>query len=112
MRQAGDGQGSLRRIYKPDDQVSVHFNVNEENIASGGVSVAIQLEEGAPWQTLGSNIDAAKAFTFPIPDANTNSARIRVQALDKAGNLGEIIAAETFRIRNTIDAGETVIEFD
>ena len=112
VRQAGDGQGSLRRIYKPDDQVTVNFTVNEENIAAGGVSVAIQLEEDAPWQSLGSNLDTNKAFSFPIPNANTNSARIRVQALDKAGNLGEIIAAETFRIRNTIDGGETVIEFD
>ena len=112
LRQAGNGDATLRRIYKPADQVSVAFNVNDENIGNGAVTVQLQIEEGAPWQNLGSGLPADKAFTFAIPDANTDTARIRVQALDQAGNLGEVLAAETFRIRNTIDGGQVTIEFE
>lgn len=112
IRQASDNDNSLRRVYKPGDQVNVHFNVKDENIASGAASVQIQLEQGAPWQSLGADLAVNRPFTFAIPDANTDTARIRVQVLDKAGNLGEVTAAETFRIRNTIDGGEVTIELD
>ncbi|TVR42610.1 MAG: hypothetical protein EA402_11395 [Planctomycetota bacterium] len=112
VRQAGSGESSLRRIYKPGDRVTVQFAVKDENIGEDAASVQIQLEQGAPWQSLGSGLPADRPFTFAIPDANTDTARIRVQVLDRAGNLGEAIAGETFRIRNVIEAGEVTIELD
>ncbi|TVR12886.1 MAG: hypothetical protein EA401_08125 [Planctomycetota bacterium] len=103
---------TLRRVYKPGDQVRVAFSVQDDNIGPGAATVQLQLEPDAPWRNVGESLSASEPFTFPIPDVNTDHARIRVQVTDIAGNRGQVVAEEHFRIRNIVEEGEVEIDLD
>lgn len=108
---AGSDDGATgRRIYKPGDQVEVRFSVADANAAPRGVAVFLQPAANARWEELGVEQPHDQAFTFAIPDIATTSARIKVQAVDVAGNLGEIVAGETFSIDNAVERGAVDID--
>lgn len=106
------GQTPGRRDFKPGDRVQVVFTVKDVNLQPNSVTVLWQTEAGKPWQELGRNLPADQAFRFQIPaDAPaTKSARIRVTAADRAGNIGEAVAAEPFTIQTAAQIGELVFE--
>lgn len=101
---------AIRRDFKPGDRVQVVFTAKDANLVPNSVSVLWQADPAKPWSELGKNLPADQAFRFQIPvDAPaTKTARVKVTAADAAGNVGEVIAAETFTIQTS--AGEEVIE--
>lgn len=103
------GEGSSRRIFKPGDQVVVRYRVNDGAPAARGVSVLLQAQTDARWEVLAKDLPIDAPYTFAIPDIQTKTARIKVQALDTAGNQGETISAETFSVDNKVDTGTVTI---
>jgi hypothetical protein len=96
---------SSKREFKRDDRVQVVFTAKDANLQPNSVSVLWQTEAGKPWVELGKNLPTDQAFRFPIPtDApETKTARIKVTAMDAAGNVGEVMAAETFTIQTKVE---------
>jgi len=93
-----------RRDFKPTDRVQVVFTAKDANLVANSVSVSWQADAGKPWVELGKGLPTDQAFRFQIPaDAkDSKSARIKVSAADAAGNVGEVVAAESFTIQATI----------
>ncbi len=104
---AGAGQ---RRDFKPGDRVQVVFTAKDANLVANSVSVLWQTDATKPWVELGKGLPVDQAFRFQIPtDApETKGARVKVTAVDAAGNVGEVVAAESFTIQTS--AGEIVLE--
>ncbi len=90
-----------RRDFKPGDRVQVVFTAKDANLVANSVSVLWQTDAGKPWVELAKGLPVDQAFRFQIPsDApETKSARVKVTAADAAGNVGEVIAAESFTIQ-------------
>lgn len=99
-----------RSIYKPDDQVQVTFQVKEANPQADGVSVFFQSQEGARWEPLGTGLAPSEPFTFAIPDIATTTARVRVVALDVAGNQGEVVSEAPIVIDNVVETGSVDVD--
>lgn len=99
-----------RRDFKPGDRVQVVFTAKDANLVQNSVSVLWQTDASKPWVELGKGLPVDQAFRFQIPaDApETKAARIKVTAADAAGNIGEVVAAESFTIQTS--AGEIVLE--
>lgn len=101
---------ATRRDFKRGDRVQVVFTAKDANLVQNSVSVYWQSDASKPWSELGKGLPVDQAFRFQIPaDApSTKTARIKLTAADAAGNVGEVVAAETFTIH--AEVGEEVIE--
>ncbi len=102
--------GPLRRVFKPGTEVTVPFQIQDMNLAAKSVTVSFQGDESAAWKTIGSELDPDKSFSFKIPDISTRAARIRVEAIDAAGNVGSATASDGFRIDNKVETPGVSIE--
>ena len=97
-----------KRDFKPGDRVQVPFAIKDANLAPSTVAVQFQADPTKPWQDLARGLPADQAFRFEVPVVETKQARIKVSAVDLAGNLGESVSTETFAIQTTVV--EEVIE--
>jgi hypothetical protein len=100
---------SPRRAFKAGDRVAVPFVVKDANLAPNTVAVFLQTDPNKAWQELGRNLPADAAFRFEIPALGSRNARVKVQATDQAGNVGETVATETFVIDTDVDPGTVII---
>ena len=74
------------------------------------VTISMQTHPAKPWTDLGKGLPTDSAFRFDIPAVGTKAARIRVTAVDTAGNVGEAVAVETFQIDTVVKADEFEIK--
>lgn len=99
-----------RRVFKPGDRLQVAWTLREANPKPNGMSVLFQSGPEAAWEVVGRDLPHDASFTFVVPDLASEAARIKVIAVDLAGNQGKIVAPETFMIDNRVDLGEIRIE--
>ncbi|MBA3697985.1 MAG: Ig-like domain repeat protein [Planctomycetes bacterium] len=92
-----------RRAFKPGDRVAVPFAIKDANLTPNSVTVLLQTD-GKAWKELGKGLPTDSAFRFEIPSIATKTAKIKVTAVDNAGNLGEVVSVEGFEIQTTIEA--------
>lgn len=102
IQPADQATPGAKRDYKPGDRVQLPFAVKDANLPANTVSVWFQADAGKPWQELGAKLPADAAFRFTIPAVETRTARVRVTAVDAAGNLGEAVASESFAIQTQV----------
>jgi hypothetical protein len=100
---------AARRAFKPGDRVAVPFAIKDANLTANSVTVSLQTD-GKPWKELGKGLPTDSAFRFEIPSIATKSAKIKVTAVDNAGNVGEVISVEGFEIQTSIDADTIIVE--
>ncbi len=98
--------GKVRTSFKPGDRVQVAFAVTDVQLAENPVSIFISTEPGT-WTELATAQPADSAFRFAIPAKDSRQARIKVTAVDVAGNVGEVVAAESFVIDTQVEASDT-----
>ncbi len=91
-----------QRAFKPGDNVQVQFAIKDINLAPNTVSVFFQADASKPWQELAVGQSSDTAYRFALSAVPTTAARIRVTAIDQAGNTGEAIAGETFEIQTAV----------
>ncbi len=101
---------SPKKSFTPGTRLAVPFTIKDANLAPNSVAVYLQTDPSRGWAELGKGLATDAAFRFNLPEAKATSktARIKVTALDLAGNLGEVVSSEPFEI----DAGviiDTVI---
>ena len=104
------GGDANRLVYKPGDKVQVAFAIKDANVKPDGISVHFQAEEGARWEQLAAGLPPTQAYEFAIPDISTSSARIKVSAIDLAGNSGEVISEQGFEIDNLVETGDVQVD--
>jgi hypothetical protein len=106
-----DKASSTRRAFKPGDRVAVNFGIKDVNLQANSASVYLQTDAAKPWIELGKGLPVDAAFRFAITDAHASrSARIKVTALDAAGNLGETVSTDGFQVDTEVDAGTVEIK--
>ncbi len=93
-----------RRAFKPGDRVSVPFAIKDANLTANSVSVFLQTDAAKGWKEIGKGMPTDSAFRFEIPAVGTKTAKIKVTAVDNAGNVGEVISGEVFEIQTTVEA--------
>lgn len=99
---ADQAVAGTKRDFKPGDRVQVPFAVKDANLAANTVTVSFQADADKPWQILADKLPADTAYRFEVPNVSTKAARIKVNAVDAAGNIGESIATESFAIQNVV----------
>jgi hypothetical protein len=97
-----------RRAFKPGDRVAVPFAIKDANLTPNSVTVSLQTD-GKAWKELGKGLPTDSAFRFEIPAVATKTAKIKVTAVDNAGNVGEAVSVEGFEIQTSLEP-EDVIE--
>jgi Ser-Thr-rich glycosyl-phosphatidyl-inositol-anchored membrane family len=98
-----------RRAFKPGDRVAVPFAIKDANLTANSVTVLLQTD-GKAWKELGKGLPTDGAFRFEIPAIATKTAKIKVTAVDNAGNVGETVSVEGFEIQTAIDEIEVEIK--
>ncbi len=98
-----------RRAFKPGDRVAVPFAIKDANLTANSVTVLLQTD-GKAWKELGKGLPTDGAFRFEIPAIATKTAKIKVTAVDNAGNVGETVSVEGFEIQTAIDDIEVEIK--
>jgi len=96
-----------RRAFKPGDRVAVPFAIKDANLTANSVTVSLQTD-GKAWKDLGKGLPTDSAFRFEIPAIATKIAKIKVTAVDNAGNIGEVVSVEGFEIQTVV--ADDVIE--
>jgi hypothetical protein len=59
---------------------------------------------------MGKGLPTDSAFRFEIPAVGTKTAKIKVTAVDNAGNAGEVVSGEAFEIQTTVEADDIEIK--
>lgn len=90
-----------RRAFKPGDRVAVPFAIKDANLTPNSVTVSLQTD-GKTWKELARGLPTDAAFRFEIPAIATKNARIKVTAVDNAGNTGEATSIEGFEIVTSV----------
>lgn len=101
-----------QRDFKPGDKVQVPFAVKDVNLAANTVTVSFQSDPTKGWTEIGKNLPADQTFRFDIPKVETKTAKVKVSAVDSAGNKGESVASETFTIQTIIQPDDAGIEIN
>ncbi len=97
-----------RSAFRDGVRAAVQFDVKDVALATTPVTVWISTTPGK-WDVLGEKLASDAAFRFEIPATASRTARIKVTAIDQAGNIGEVIAPQTFIIATEVKAGVTGI---
>jgi hypothetical protein len=97
-----DKASSTRRAFMPGVRVSVPFAIKDDNLAANSVVVSLQTDPAKAWMEVGKGLPTDSAFRFELPAIETKTARIRVTAVDQAGNVGEVVSGETFEIHTKV----------
>lgn len=105
MKDGADNTAVLQTVYKPGDKVAIPFKVTDANLTAKSMSFFFQVDEKAPWQELGKELDPSKPFSFEIPKVESTKCRVRVLVVDRASNASEAISAATFRIDTLVKKG-------
>jgi len=97
-----------RQKYKPGDRVAVQFDVKDVALAPNPVTVWLSTEAGK-WEELAKGQPADTAFRFDIakPAQARVNAKIKITAVDLAGNVAETVATEPFVIDSEVESGDT-----
>jgi hypothetical protein len=105
------GGAGARVDFKAGDRVQVPFTIKDANLVSGSATISIQYDSSKGWVELGRNQPTDAAFFFAIPaDApDTTQARVKVTAVDQAGNVGEAVSSQPFAIKTTVKT-ETLVQ--
>ncbi len=99
---ADQAGANAQRDFKPGVKVQVPFVVREANPAPNSVTVSLQTDPAKGWSEIAKNVAADQILRFDIPAIETKTARLKVTAIDAAGNIGEAIASETFTIQTKV----------
>lgn len=99
-----------QRDFKPGDKVQVPFAAKDVNLAPNTVSVFFQSDAAKGWTEIGKNLPADQTFRFDVPNVETKTAKIKVTAVDTAGNIGEAISAESFTIQTTVKSDDDSVQ--
>jgi hypothetical protein len=99
-----------RKNFLPGHRVAVQFDVKDVALAANPVTVWLATE-GGTWEVVGKDLPADAAYRFEIPAKPSRAARIKVSAVDVAGNVGEVVAGEPFVIDTEVETtGNTGLE--
>jgi hypothetical protein len=99
-----------RQQILPGTRVAVQFDVKDVQLAANPITVWLSAEPGK-WEVVGKDLPADAAYRFEVPNKVSRQARIKVTAVDLAGNVGEAIASEPFVIAPTeIQSGPQGLE--
>lgn len=104
---------TVRPQYLPGTRVAVQFDAKDVALAENPITIWLSVDNGATWDAVGRNQPADAAFRFEIPNKVTRQARIKVSAIDLAGNVGEVVAGEPFIIASPevkVDPGNVGLE--
>jgi hypothetical protein len=109
-----DAQGGavVRSVFKPGDKVIVPVRITDANLTAAAASYFLQVQTDAPWQSLGKDQDPEVPFTFELPNLGSDACRVKVVVVDKAGNIGEAVSTESFRIDNEVKSGDIGVNLD
>lgn len=91
-----------RRAFKPGDRVAVPFAIKDANLTPNSVTVSLMTDATKGWKELGKGLPTDSAFRFEIPAVATKNAKIKVTAVDNAGNVGEVVSVEGFEIQTAV----------
>ena len=100
-----------RQKFKPGDRVAIQFEVKDAALAPNPVTVWLSTEAGK-WEELakGQPADAAYRIDLPKLAQARVHARIKLTAVDLAGNVAETIASESFVIDSEVESGVSGLE--
>ena len=99
---AGNATPGAQTAFKPGDRVYVAFTVKDVNLAPNSARILIQYAPNGDWSELGRDQPLDATFKFAIPDQASKTVRIKVTAVDLAGNVGEVVSSEPFEIQTGI----------
>ncbi len=99
-----------RRAFKPGDRVAVPFGIKDANLTANSVAVFLQTDATKGWKEIGKGLPTDSAFRFEIPAIATKTAKIKVTAVDQAGNVGEAISVEGFEIQTEVKDDDVQID--
>jgi hypothetical protein len=91
-----------QRDFKPGDRMQVPFKVKDANLAPNSARIYLQYSADGDWTELARDQPLDQVFKFAIPSVDAKAARIKVTATDLAGNVGAVVASESFTIQKSI----------
>ncbi len=104
---ATDGSG--KNIFNKNDVVAINFSVEDMRLSDSSINIYYQSGPDT-WEQITQGLaTGTTTYSWSIPEINSTQCRIKIQATDVAGNVGETISKQTFSIDNDVaDAGGDV----
>ena len=84
------------------DQLTVRWTVEDEHLAANPISLLFASHPAGPWTTVATRLENTSYYTWRLGEYVPEQLYVRVEARDKAGNVGAYSTAEpvVFERRN------------
>lgn len=88
-------------LYKGGETYEISYAVKDANLSAEAVSIEYSADEGLSWQTIATHKPASGVVTWKVPSINSTKVKVRLSAVDLAGNVGTVTSASYFTIDST-----------
>ncbi len=74
-------------------EYAVSWSASDAHLSAYPIALSYSLNDGSTWTAIASGIANSGAYSWTPPITSTAQARVRVQAIDQAGNVGLAVSA-------------------
>lgn len=80
------------KVYKGGDTLAVGWKAQDENPVKSGFVLEFSAGKGKTWKTVTDTLGAASPYSWTIPKVTVSGARLRLTAVDRAGNRAQAVS--------------------
>jgi hypothetical protein len=88
-------------VVKGSQATTITWTATDVNLTSTPITLEYSLNAGANWTQIASGLPNSGTYSWIMPGFNSTTAKVRVTAIDKAGNVAQDATASTFTIDST-----------
>ncbi len=80
------------KVYMGGDTLAVGWKVQDENPAKSGFVLEFSAGKDRAWKTITDKLEPASPYSWTIPKVTVSGARLRLTAVDRAGNTAQAVS--------------------
>ena len=79
-------------------KLSINWSARDKNLGNDPITLSYAEQPKGPWKTIADKLSNSGRFVWALPEQVPYQFYVRVEAVDRAGNIGEAITAELVKV--------------
>ncbi|GEM_PF-2791917 len=97
---------SAGNFIKGNQEIPITWQAHDRYLNKKPISIYLSVDGGDSWKTLVKNLKNTGTWIWKTPKANSDKFRIKIEAIDNAGNIGSASTTGNFVIDSTTPQGD------
>ena len=79
-------------------KLHIHWSARDKNLGNDPITLSYAEQSKGPWKTIAEKLPNSGRFVWALPERVPYQFYVKVEAVDRAGNVGEAITAELVKV--------------